>query len=177
MNLYFVQEQKCISFCFYLKFVNILCSSSSHCNIPLIHVSNVQLLVLQSPCIWCSRRDKNSALSWNVELNLCCDTFCPLCYFVPSQALWERGDQAILRKPVLSVQHEVHHCPDGHVRRPPGLALQTEPRWEGRQQEDHAPALVLHSQGKNTHISWPFKEDEGLTGLGICRSRGSYETP
>lgn len=56
----------------------------------------------------------------------------PTCCVV-HQEVRERGDQALLRKPVLPVQHEVHHLADGHVCRPPGLALQAEPRREGRQ--------------------------------------------
>lgn len=70
--------------------------------------------------------------------------------FTP-QALRERRDEAVLREPVLSVQHEVHRRSDRHVRRPPGLALQAEPCREGRQQEDHTPPLVLHPQGEYTH--------------------------
>lgn len=68
----------------------------------------------------------------------------------PRQAVRERRDQAVLGEPVLPVQHEVHGLADRHVRRPPGLALQTEPRREGRQQEGHPPPLVLQSQGEDT---------------------------
>lgn len=65
------------------------------------------------------------------------------------QEVRERGDQALLRKSVLSVQHEIHRLADRHVRRPPGLALQAEPCREGCQQEGHTPTLVLQSQGKH----------------------------
>lgn len=65
------------------------------------------------------------------------------------QEVRECGDQALLRKSVLSVQHEVHRLADRHVRRPPGLALQAEPRREGCQQEGHTPTLVLQSQGEH----------------------------
>lgn len=64
---------------------------------------------------------------------------------------------------MLSVQHEVHRLADRHVRRPPGLALQAEPRREGRQQEGHTPPLVLQPQGERAHqrkhFPWHWSHD------------------